>query len=69
MGVRIQVCLGNAISRALKYDGDAIDVEGLVFKELPRDLPCLMSARGYAQRMSRYQENCENTGSGCNSRP
>ena len=69
MGVRVQVCLRNAVSRALKYDGDAVDVECLVFEELPGDLPCLMSDRRYAGRMSRYQEDCENAGSGSNSRP
>ena len=48
MGVRVQVCLRNAVSRALKYDGDAVDVEGLVFKEMPGDPPCPISIRGYA---------------------
>lgn len=69
VGVRVEVCLRNAISRALKDDGDAVDVEGLVFKKMPRDLPCPMTAREYARWMSRYQEDCRNAGSGHHSGP
>ena len=69
MGVRVQVCLWNAISRALKDYGDTIDIEGLMFEKLPGDLSCSLSARGYARRMCRYQEYCENAGGGRYSRP
>ena len=54
MGVRVKVCLWNAISRALKYDGDAVDVEGLVFEELPGDPPCPIHVHGGTRRMIRY---------------
>lgn len=44
MRVRVEVCLRNTISRALKDDGDRIDVESLVSEELPRDLSLSVGA-------------------------
>ena len=37
MGICVEVSLWNPIARALKNDGDAVDVEGPVLEELPRD--------------------------------
>lgn len=46
VGVCVEVGLRDAVSRALKDDGDAVDVESLVLQEIPRDLPRPIRARG-----------------------
>ena len=69
MGVRIQVGLWDTISCALQYDCDAVDVEGSVFEELPRDFRCLVGAGRYTRRVSWDQEDGENAGPRCYSSP
>ena len=60
----------DAVSGALEDDGCAADVEGLVFEEVPGNSAGSMGAcLGYARRMSRYQEDCENAGPGCKGGP
>ena len=69
VSVSVEVCLRNAISRALKDDGEAVDIKRLMPEKMPRDLPSPMTVRGYARRLSRYQKDCRNASSGRNSRP
>ena len=37
MGICVQICLWNAVSRALEDDGHAVDVKSLVPEKVPRD--------------------------------
>ena len=38
MGICVQICLWNTVSRTLKDDGHAVDVESLVPEKMPGDL-------------------------------
>ncbi len=46
MGIRVQVCLRDSVTAALQDDGDAEDIESLVFEKVPGDLPRPVRAGG-----------------------
>ena len=70
MGVRVEVRLRDAISRALHYDSDAVDPKGLVFEESPRDTPRPNIPAGSNDGgKCRYQSDCQNAGRRHNRRP
>ena len=70
MRISFQVCLGNAVSRALHDYSNAVDVEDRMMKEIPRYLARTVRCRdGGTRWVDRHQPNCKQAGSGYNACP
>ncbi len=70
MCISFEVCLWNAIARALHDYSNAVDIEDAVMEEVPRDLARTIRtcSRRYG-RMNWHKPNGEQAGSGNNSSP